>query len=265
MTLIIPVISGTKGGTGKTTIAVNMSVLAAYRLRSSSPYPVVLLDLGVDNGTASKVLLGSLTRVNYTMSDYLTGKVNNPLYTLYLKSWLIGGDEMRIVFSVPGNVVEGVPLFRLKYALRTAVDYLKPIVVFIDTPSLGFTRQFLEPIVSEATHVMPVATVDHSSIESLASVVNFIRGVKGGINVLPPILNMFDQRYPVDPTTGKEWVKIVEESIGVKPYTVAYDKLMYIARQAMEVELLKIAPSESQAIMDIVRYFNEVLWPLINK
>jgi len=74
LTLIIPVISGTKGGTGKTTIAVNMSVLAAYRLRSSSPYPVVLLDLGVDNGTASKVLLGSLTRVNYTMSDYLTGR-----------------------------------------------------------------------------------------------------------------------------------------------------------------------------------------------
>jgi hypothetical protein len=76
---------------------------------------------------------------------------------------------------------------------------------------------------------------------------------------------MFDQRYPVDPTTGKEWVKIVEESVGVKPYTVAYDKLMYTARQAMEVELLKIAPSESQAVMDIVKYFNEVLWPLINK
>jgi hypothetical protein len=53
--------------------------------------------------------------------------------------------------------------------------------------------------------------------------------------------------------------------VGVKPYTVAYDKLMYTARQAMEVELLKIAPSESQAVMDIVKYFNEVLWPLINK
>ncbi len=265
MTIILTVVSGSKGGTGKTTIAVNTATLAAYRLKNSSPYPVVLLDLGVDNGSASKVLLGSLTKVNYTLSDYLTGKINNPLYALYLKSWIINNEEMRLVFSVPGSIVEGLPLFKLRYMIRTITEYLKPIILVIDTPSVGFTRQFLEPVISESTHIIPIATVDHSSIESLSSIVGFIKGVKSNIIILPPILNMFDYRYPVDPTTGKEWVKVIEEITGIKPYTVAYDKLIYIARQAMEVEVLKISPSESPALRDIIKYFNEVISPLITK
>ncbi|WP_291766797.1 ParA family protein [Caldivirga sp. UBA161] len=265
MTVIITVVSGSKGGTGKTTIAVNTATLAAYRLRGSSPYPVVLLDLGVDNGSASKVLLSSLTKVNYTLSDYLTGKINNPLYALYLKSWVINSEEMRLVFSVPGSIVEGLPLFKLRYIIRIITEYLKPIMLVVDTPSVGFTRQFLEPIVSESTHVIPVTTVDHSSIESLSSIVGFIKGIKSNVTILPPILNMFDYKYPVDPTTGKEWVNVVEEITGIKPYTVAYDKLLYVARQAMEVEVLKISPGESQAIRDIIKYFNEVIAPLTVK
>lgn len=265
MTLVIPVISGTKGGTGKTTMTVNLAVLAAYMLRNSSPYPVVMLDLGIDNGTASKVILGSLTKVNNTLSDYLIGKVNNPLYTLYLKSWVMGNDEMRLVFSVPGSNVEGLPLFKLRYVIKAVIEYLKPILLMIDTPSVGFSRQFLELVVNESTHVIPVTTTDHSAIESTISLIGFIKGIKGNIEILPPILNMFDYRYPIDPVTGKEWTKIIEEYVGTKPYTVAYDRLFYIVRQATEVEVLKLNPSESPALRDIIKYFNDVIKPLLGK
>ncbi|WP_243679959.1 hypothetical protein [Vulcanisaeta souniana] len=107
----ILITSGTKGGTGKTTIAVNMSVILAYELRDKSQYPVVLVDLGLDSGTTSMLLLGGIEeQVPYSLADYFMGRVPDPLSTLYVKTWQINGDSFKLVFTAslspipPGQV-----------------------------------------------------------------------------------------------------------------------------------------------------------------
>jgi len=46
-------LSGTKGGTGKTTLALNSAVLLAYLWRDVAHYPVAFLDLTPNVGTAA--------------------------------------------------------------------------------------------------------------------------------------------------------------------------------------------------------------------
>ena len=262
---IVTVVSGTKGGTGKTTIAVNLAVLASYRLRASSEYPVVLIDLGVDNGTASKILLGGVFNVQYTIVDYLTGVISNPLYAFYVKSWRVDNDEFRVVFSIPGSMRDRAIIgFRIRGIIDAVANALSPRLVIVDTPSIGFDRSILASVLSASTHIIPVATVDHSSVESLRGIVEFAKLVNPGLKVLKPILNMYNPKYPKDPTTGREWLAIVKEAVGIEPFTVSYDELFYIVRQAMEVESIKLSVSESPALMDINRYFNEVLLNSLN-
>ena len=51
-------LSGTKGGTGKTTLALNSAVLLAYVWRDVVHYPVAFLDLTPNVGTAAHILMG---------------------------------------------------------------------------------------------------------------------------------------------------------------------------------------------------------------
>ncbi|WP_252900926.1 nucleotide-binding protein [Vulcanisaeta sp. JCM 14467] len=96
----ILITSGTKGGTGKTTIAVNMAIILAYELRNRAQYPVVLIDLGLDSGTATLLMLGNIEeKMPYTLADYFMGKIPDPLSTFYVKTWQIDDDTFKLVFT----------------------------------------------------------------------------------------------------------------------------------------------------------------------
>ncbi len=261
----ILVTSGTKGGTGKSTIALNLSVIMAYRLRSKAQYPVILIDASIDSGSSTMLLFGQPNpNVQYTLIDLLDGRTADPLSVLYLRQWQVDGDQFNIVFAASGfsNSSKYRSLYPLAMLLN-AIRSLSPILAIIDSPATGMTGEMIEVTAPYLTDIIPVMTPDHSSIKAAKLAVSSIKAMNANINVLNPILNMFDERYPVDASTGIPWTEVAKEGLGIEPFVVPLDEYMQIARQALEIEVLKIGPLESKAIASIINYSSEILGKLV--
>jgi septum site-determining protein MinD len=259
---IILITSGTKGGTGKTTLAVNMAVVLAYELRNKAQYPVVLLDLGLDSGTATMLLLGDVrAEIPYTLADYLMGRIPDPLSTLYVKTWQVGDETFRLVFTAsisqyPGQVRIDRYLLR---GLLNAIAAVSPLYVIIDPPALGLSYDVLTTLLEVSNNVVLVAVPDHSSVRAISNVVNLMRELKVENKLLRPILNMLNIKYPVDASTGLPWTKLVRDVVNIEPHVVPYDELFPIVRQALEIESLKLSFYESPALDSIFKYVDYLM------
>jgi septum site-determining protein MinD len=259
---IILITSGTKGGTGKTTLAVNMAVVLAYELRNKAQYPVVLLDLGLDSGTATMLLLGDVrAEIPYTLADYLMGRIPDPLSTLYVKTWQVGDETFRLVFTAsisqyPGQVRIDRYLLR---GLLNAIAAVSPFYVIIDPPALGLSYDVLTTLLEVSNNVVLVAVPDHSSVRAISNVANLMRELKVENKLLRPILNMLNIKYPVDASTGLPWTKLVRDVVNIEPHVVPYDELFPIVRQALEIESLKLSFYESPALDSIFKYVDYLM------
>lgn len=261
----ILITSGTKGGTGKSTIALNLSVLAAYRLRDKARYPVVLIDASIDSGSSSMLLFGHPNpTVQYTLIDLLDGRVTDPLSVFYLRQWQVDGSQFSLVFAASGFSSNNRyrPLYPLR-SLFSSLVALSPILTIIDSPALGFSGEFLDITAPYLTDVIPIVTPDHSSIKATKLAIDVAREINPRINILTPILNMLDERYPIDASTGAPWVEIVRQEIGAEPHIIPLDEYIQISRQALEIEILKISPLESKGVSEIINYFDKAISKLI--
>jgi len=249
--------SGAKGGTGKTTIALNVAIILSYELRDKAQYPVTLVDLGLDSGTASMLLMGNPEAVpQYSLSDYFMGRVPDPLSVFYVKTWQVSNEEFRLVFTASfggGGEVARMDGHLLR-GLINAARAISPEYVIIDSPATGLSSESLVHLLSSSTYVVLVMSPDHSSIRSAQGVVRIMDQLEGKPRLLKPILNMLDSRHPVDVVTGSSWVDVVRRYVGVEPHVIPYDELFLASRQALEIESLKLTPIESPALSSIFKY-----------
>ncbi|MGC8543110.1 MAG: AAA family ATPase [Vulcanisaeta sp.] len=258
----ILITSGTKGGTGKTTIATNMAVVLAYELRNKAQYPVVLVDLGLDSGTATMLLLGDIReQMPYTLADYFAGKVPDPLSTLYVKTWQVGDELFKLVFTAslspyPSQIRIDRYLLR---GLINAINAISPLYVIIDTPALGLSYDTLATLFEVSTNVILIAIPDHSSLRAVGNVVNLMRDMEISNRLIKPILNMLNVRYPVDALSGYPWAKLMKDVTGIEPHIIPYDELFPIVRQALEIESLKLSFYESPALDSIFKYVDYLI------
>ncbi|ACB40690.1 MinD/ParA family ATP-binding protein [Pyrobaculum neutrophilum] len=239
-------LSGTKGGTGKTTVALNTAVLLAYLWRDAAAYPVVFLDLTPNVGTAALVLMGDplATWGRPSLSDFFAGRLGDPLRGFYMRRWNTEKGAFQVVFAYLG---QDTPVARrqLEQVLNAVETRLRPRALFIDTPPLSANT----PVAGLVDYVVPVVTPDVSAIETTKSYL----GVVGGRR-LKPILNMYIPEYPVSTVHSAPWDAVVEKALGERPHLVPFDKLLQAARQALEVEVLKLRLSESPAVKAIIEY-----------
>ncbi|MEZ0320153.1 MAG: ParA family protein [Pyrobaculum sp.] len=238
--------SGTKGGTGKTTLALNASVLLSYLWRETAAYPVVLIDLTPNVGTATLALLGDSAAAwgRPSLSDYLTGKLADPLRAFYLRKWATDKGPFQLVFAY---MYEDVPVTRrhLEHISSTVATRLRPRVVIFDMPPLSQSS----PVAGLVDYVVPVVTPDVSAIETTKHYLSVVGGTK-----LRPVLNMYIPEYSISVLHTAPWEKVVEEAFGEPPHIIPFDKLLQAARQALEIETLKLRPWESPAVRAIVEY-----------
>lgn len=238
--------SGTKGGTGKTTLALNTAVLLAYMWREAAPYPVVYLDLTPGVGTAALILLGDImaTWGRPSLSDYIAGRLAEPLRAFYIRRWNTERGAFQIVFSY---VNEGpLPPRRLLEQISSVVESrLRPRAMVIDMPPL--TSEV--PVAGLVDFLVPVVTPDITAIETTKRYLDVVGGSR-----LRPVLNMYIPGYNFSVVHAMPWEKVVESTFGEQPHVIPYDKLVQATRQALEVEVLKLRPAESPAVRSIIEY-----------
>ncbi|MEM1902342.1 MAG: ParA family protein [Pyrobaculum sp.] len=239
-------LSGTKGGTGKTTLLLNTAVLLAYAWRDTTNYPVAIIDLSPNVGTASLILLGDplLAWGRPSLSDYFTGRLTDPLRTFYMKRWTSDKGVFQVVFTYMTQDIS-IGRRQLEYLLSVVETRLRPRAVFIDTPPLTASS----PVIGLVDYVVPVVTPDVSAIETTKNYVEIVGGRK-----LKPVLNMYIGEYSVNVLYQMPWEIVVEKTLGEKPHIVPFDKLIQAARQALEVEVLKIKAAESLGVKSIIEY-----------
>ncbi|CCC81322.1 ParA family protein [Thermoproteus tenax] len=244
--------SGVKGGTGKTTLAVNIAVALAYAYRNKSKYPVVLIDLTPSPGTASMLLMGSREVKGMNLSDYLDGRLIDPLQAFYLRRWQIQSDEFNVVFSF---MTRPAPFFRKPFeALTKQLEQrLGSMLLIIDSPPLGRGS----PLQGLFDYVVPVTVPDISSVAAAAEVSAELGGRR-----LKPILNMYMKEAKVSGIYGGDWPDIVRDAFGEEPHVVPYDPLLGLARQALEIEVLKLRPEESPGVSSLLSYARYLLTQL---
>jgi len=239
-------LSGTKGGTGKTTLALNSAVLLAYLWRDVAHYPVAFIDLTPNIGTAALILLGDPLAAwgRPSISDYAAGRVADPLRTFYIRRWNTERGAFQLVFTY---MAQDVPLTRrhLEYVIQTVESRLKPKVLFFDAPPLSAGS----PLAGLVDYVVPVVTPDVSSLETTKTYVEIVGGKR-----LKPVLNMYIPEYSISVVHGMPWELVVEKTLGERPHVIPFDKLLQAVRQALEVEVLKLKPGESPGIKAIVEY-----------
>ncbi|MCU7787452.1 ParA family protein [Pyrobaculum sp. 3827-6] len=239
-------LSGTKGGTGKTTLALNTSVLLSYLWREATHYPVVYVDLTPNVGTAALILLGDVLASwgRPSLSDYVAGRLAEPLRAFYIRRWNTEKGAFQIVFTF---MTQDVPLSRrqLEYVFSVVESRLRPRLLVVDTPPLASDS----PVAGLVDYVVPVVTPDVTAIEATRRYQDAVGGAR-----LKPVLNMYIPSYPISVLHSAPWEKVVENAFGEPPHVVPYDKLVQAVRQALEVEVLKLKPAESPAVKAIVEY-----------
>lgn len=242
-------VSGLKGGTGKTTMAVNAAAALSYALRDKARYPVVLLDITPGVGTAAMLLFGSHKIDAPSLTDYLDGRLLDPLQAFYLRRWQTPAGEFHLVFSFLGGDV-GVSRRALEALLGQLDARLKPLLVVLDAPPMGRGA----PVQGLTDYVVPIVSPDASAIATAAAAAKSLGGKR-----LKPILNMHIKDYAVAGVYGKDWPDIVKEAFGEEPHVVPFDPLFEASRQALEIESLKLSARESPALASLLEYLRYLL------
>jgi chromosome partitioning protein len=189
-----------KGGTGKTTTAVNVGVyLAAYGRR------VLLVDLDPQANATSALSIGS-QRVSPNIYHSLTGGIVPE--DVVRETGIFGYYVLPSSPDLAGAAVELVGQENREFRLREIVERLRPVYDFIlidSPPSLGLLT--INGLVAADEVIIPVQC-EYYAMEGLGQLLETIDLIRDNlhsdIRVRGALLTMYDRRHRLARTVAKE-------------------------------------------------------------
>jgi len=205
--MIVSMFSGSKGGVGKTTIAISMSIVTALQ-----GVPTLLVDTSMD-GSATGYLLGSNVEPPYLGDlDFVDGV---SLRSVLRRVPIIEGNGAELTIAVNGNQKSLKNVGAVAEALKRLGEF--PMIV-VDVPALADREAVLRyyPIYEAADVIVAVAEPNTVSIRS--AVMTF-RGkhVVAALNCPRPYTALFIDLY-------RKYMDIIHRNYGIPYVVVPYSK-----------------------------------------
>jgi chromosome partitioning protein len=220
-------IANNKGGTGKTTTAVNVSAGLAFLKKKR----VLLVDFD-PQGNASMALGVDIENLRYSVKDLLTGTMTDLHYLCWDK-----GDNLKIL---PANAI----LKDVEPDLLRSVDgrlrlknYLQPIVeqfdfIIIDTPpTLGVFTQ--APLVASTEILIPV-DVGYFSLQGIRQLLEEIASVREVFNPALQVKRILLTKFDSRTTLSGQVREILRESFGDDAFKTVINVNVDIVRAQIE-------------------------------
>jgi chromosome partitioning protein len=241
-----------KGGTGKTTTAVNISAGLAFLKQKR----VLLVDFD-PQGNASMALGVDIENLRYSVKDLLTGAMTDLHYLCWDK-----GDSLKILPAnamlkdVEPDLLRSVDgRLRLKQHLQTILDQFDFII--IDTPpTLGIFTQ--APLVASTEILIPV-DVGYFSLQGIRQLLEEIASVRAVFNPTLDkkkiLLTKFDSRT----TLSGQVREILHESFGEDALQTVINVNVDIVRAQIERKSIFAYDLTSTGAQDYQNVVEELL------
>jgi len=241
-----------KGGTGKTTTAVNVSAGLAFLKQKR----VLLVDFD-PQGNASMALGVDIENLRYSVKDLLTGAMTDLHYLCWDK-----GDNLKILPAnatlkdVEPDLLRSVDgRLRLKHYLQPILDLFDFII--IDTPpTLGIFTQ--APLVASTEILIPV-DVGYFSLQGIRQLLEEIASVRQVFNPTLETKKILLTKFDARTTLSAQVREILRESFGEDALKTVINVNVDIVRAQIERKSIFAYDLTSTGAQDYQNVVEELL------
>ncbi len=268
---VISVTSGSKGGTGKSTIMVNTAVLHAY-MATRRERLVMLLDAEPQAATStlllSRKIYNELRKGSIrSLTDFLTGNANfdDVFYVLKFKE----PEQFYIAISSLVAPVDKLKQLKdkdindLHSKLSEFIDELTKNLdleaIYIDLPATSVFSSLSLAVYAVSDLIVPVGTPDPSCLISLYTTVMAIRDyIKPPPTIAPVVLNRISSSNAIEPITNLHYKVLYNRLINSGVFELREDENLSIARSAGLIEVLSRSLKYNSTVRALLKYAHKI-------
>ncbi|MCD6509655.1 MAG: hypothetical protein J7L11_04605 [Thermoprotei archaeon] len=229
---VVTITSGSRGGTGKTTVLLNIALLHAYVSYVKEGRYVLIFDAEVQEGTATYRLSPKLA-LSYregkvkSVVDYILGRADlkdvvkvaifRPEDSIAFPALITSAMTTPAKYQELEDLSPSDILDRLEALLKELAALLPLERVYVDMPATRIHENFSISLLALSDIVIPVGTPDPTSLLTLYTTITALRDY-----VKPPpiidiaVVNRLTLENAVEPNTGRRYTDLYRKLLGVR-------------------------------------------------
>ncbi|RLF17511.1 MAG: hypothetical protein DRJ66_00570 [Thermoprotei archaeon] len=277
---IISVTSGAKGGTGKTTVLLNIAVLHALLAQEKYSRHVLLIDAELMTGTATMLISRDLyLKLRKAECKSLTHYLLNENVDMEDVLYIVEFKDLKYVMLLaplicPIDVLSKLSSLSVREIYAKLAQFVEEVnermpldAVYIDLPALTIPSDLILSSFLLSDIVIPVGTPDPACLLSLYSTIVSIKDyISPPPQIAPLVLNKVSATNAVEPTTKLHYKTLYRKLLGVPVYELHEDENITNARSAGMIEVLAKSLRYNDTVRALIKYAHRIMsYPVEHK